>query len=111
VSLADLVGETLMVSSTTGTTTLDLWPPDQRPTIGADLPTIDDWLIAIATSAGVGVTPASTATLHPHPDVRFVPIVDAPMVPLVLVWPRRNAHPHTTVFVAMARNAVRDVAL
>jgi DNA-binding transcriptional LysR family regulator len=106
VSLADLTGETLIVSSTTGTTTLDLWPGPLRPMIGADLPTIDDWLIAIATSAGIGVTPASTATLHPHPDVRFIPILDAPTVPLVLVWPRHNPHPHTKAFVANAQHAV-----
>ena len=107
VSLADLAGETLVVSSITGTTTLDLWPKPPRPNIGADLLTIDDWLIAIATSAGVGITPASTATLHPHPDVRFVPIRDAPTVPLVLVWPRHNPHPHTKAFVANAQNALR----
>jgi DNA-binding transcriptional LysR family regulator len=106
VSLADLSGETLIVSSTTGTTTLDLWPEPPRPTIGADLPTIDDWLIAIATSGGIGITPASTATLHPHPDVRFIPIIDAPTVPLVLVWPRRNPHPHTKAFVANAAHAL-----
>jgi DNA-binding transcriptional LysR family regulator len=106
VSLADLVGETLIVSSTTGTTTLDLWPTPPRPTIGADLPTIDDWLIAIATSAGIGITPASTAALHPHPDVRFIPILDAPTVPLVLVWPRHNPHPHTKAFVANAQHAL-----
>lgn len=106
VSLADLTDETLILSSTTGTTTLDLWPRPPRPTIGADLPTIDDWLIAIATSAGIGITPASTATLHPHPDVRFIPILDAPKVPLVLVWPRHNPHSHTKAFVANAQHAM-----
>jgi DNA-binding transcriptional LysR family regulator len=111
VSLGDLATETLIVSSTTGTTTLDLWGETARPTIGADLPTIDDWLIAIATSAGIGVTPASTATLHPHPDVRFIPISDAPSVPLVLVWPRRNPHPHTAAFVATAHDAMGTLAL
>jgi DNA-binding transcriptional LysR family regulator len=110
VSLSDLAGETLIVSSVTGTTTLDLWPSPPRPTIGADMPTIDDWLIAIATSTGVGVTPASTATLHPHPDVRFVPISDAPIVPLVLVWPRHNSHPYTKAFVSNAQRAVRNLA-
>ncbi|MEP7114679.1 MAG: LysR family transcriptional regulator [Ilumatobacteraceae bacterium] len=107
VSLADLANETLILSSTTGTTTLDLWPEPPRPTIGADLATIDDWLIAIATSAGIGITPASTATLHPHPDVRFIPIHDAPTVPVVLAWPRHNPHPHTKAFVANAQRAVR----
>jgi DNA-binding transcriptional LysR family regulator len=110
VSLSDLAGETLIVSSVTGTTTLELWPTRPRPTVGADMPTIDDWLIAIATSNGVGVTPASTATLHPHPDVRFVPISDAPTVPLILVWPRHNPHPYTKAFVTNAQRAVRALA-
>jgi DNA-binding transcriptional LysR family regulator len=109
VSLGDLANETLIVSSVTGTTTLDLWPRPPRPTIGADMPTIDDWLIAIATATGVGVTPASTASLHPHPDVRFIPISDAPTVPLLLVWPRHNPHPYTKVFIANAQRAVRSL--
>jgi DNA-binding transcriptional LysR family regulator len=107
VSLADLADETLIVVSTTGTTTLDLWPEPRRPTIGADLTTLDDWLVAIATSTGIGVTPASTAALHPHPDVRYIPILDAPTVPLVMAWPRSNPHPHTAAFVANARHAVQ----
>lgn len=107
ISLADLAGETLVVNSLAGTTTLDLWPASARPTIGADMSTIDDWLLAIATSIGVGVTPASTAGLHPHPDVRFIPIHDAPSVPLVLAWPKQQPHPHTTAFVAAARNALK----
>lgn len=106
VSLADLTDENLVVSSVTGTTTLELWPDPPRPTIGADLETIDDWLIAIAAAIGVGVTPASTVVLHPHPDVRFIPIHDAPTVPLVLVWLRHNPHPHTKAFVATARHAL-----
>ena len=110
VSLSDLVNETLIVVSVTGTTTLDLWPEAPRPLIGADLTNIDDWLIAIAASTGIGMTPASTATLHPHPDVRFIPIRDAPTVPLVLVWPRSNPHPHTKAFVASAQGAVRRMA-
>lgn len=106
VSLADLAGETLIINSLTGTTTLDLWPQPPRPTIGADLATIDDWLIAIATSAGVGVTPVSTAMHHPHPDVRFVRIRDAPTVPLVMAWPRSGSHPYTKAFVAVAREVM-----
>ena len=47
----------------------------------------------IAAGAGFGVTVASTAQLHRHPDVRYVPVADAPPVPLLLAWPRRGAHP------------------
>ena len=106
VSLADLSAETLVINSVAGTTTLDLWPQPPRPTIGANLTTIDDWLLAIATCSGIGITPASTAALHPHPDVRFIPIDDAPTVSLVLAWPRHQPHPHTAAFVALARHAM-----
>jgi DNA-binding transcriptional LysR family regulator len=106
VSLADLSAETLVINSIAGTTTLDLWPQPPRPTIGADLTTIDDWLLAIATCSGIGITPASTAALHPHPDVRFIPIDDAPTVSLVLAWPRHQPHPHTAAFVALARHTI-----
>lgn len=108
VSLADLADETLIVNSIAGTTTLDLWPGPRRPTIGADTTTIDDWLVAIAASTGIGITPASTATLHPHPDLRYIPIHDAPTVPLVLAWPRHQPHPYTTAFVATARQALES---
>jgi DNA-binding transcriptional LysR family regulator len=111
VSLADLTGETLIVNSIAGTTTLDLWPLPPRPTIGADLTTIDDWLLAIATSTGIGVTPASTAALHPHPDVRYIPIHDAPSVPLLLAWPRHQPHPHVAAFVSAARQAMKPAVV
>ena len=62
-----------MVNSLAGTTTLDLWPKDARPVAVTDTTNIDSWLITIATGTGVGVTPASTARLHPHPDIRYVP--------------------------------------
>ena len=107
VSLSDLAGETLVVNTAAGSTTVSLWPGPERPTVGIDAATIDDWLIAIATGAGAGVTAASTATLHPHPDVCFIPIVDAPPLPVIAIWPRRHAHPDVRKFVALARRELR----
>lgn len=92
VSLADLASERLVVSSRAGMTTPDLWPQGRRPTVVADRPTTDDWLVSIASGFGIGVSVESTATLHPHPQVRFVPLLDAPPVPLLLVWPDRGGH-------------------
>lgn len=109
ISLADLADEVLVVSTVAGTTTLDLWPPEARPTVGLDTATVDDWILAIATGAGVGITASSTAELHPHPDVRFVAITDAPTMPVSLVWPRGRPHPQTTAFVASARRAMGDL--
>jgi hypothetical protein len=60
--------------------------------VAMEVPTVDDWLVAIASGDGFGVTVASTARLHPHPDVKYVPIDDAGLVPLLLAWPRSGAH-------------------
>jgi DNA-binding transcriptional LysR family regulator len=89
----DDLAELTLIGSTMGTTTPALWPDGRRPVLGAEVNTMDDWLVAIATGAGFSVTVASTAVLHPHPDVRYVPLADAPPVPLMLAWPRRNPHP------------------
>lgn len=59
-------------------------------------------LISIAMGTGFGVSVASTATLQPHPDVRYVPLVDAPAVPMLLVWPKREPHPHVRELLRVA---------
>ncbi|MBI5088347.1 MAG: LysR family transcriptional regulator [Actinobacteria bacterium] len=82
-----------LVATSVGVTTPELWPEGQRPIVSTEVSTVDDWLVAIASGAGFGVTVASTAKLHPHPDVRYVPVDDAPLVALLLGWPRRGAHP------------------
>lgn len=92
VTLADLSGDTV-VPTQVGITTPELWPEGQRPNATTEVATVDDWLVAIASGAGFGVSVVSTAVLHPHPDVRYVPLRDAPPVPLLLAWPRRGAHP------------------
>ena len=51
----------------------------------------------------------STAVLHPHPDVVYLPLLDAPPVPVLLAWPRRGEHPQSKAFVATAIDAVRTV--
>ncbi len=110
-TLADLADQRLIVQTSAGMTTPELWPPSRRPTVGLEVTTTDDWLIAIATGAGIGVSVASTAELHPHPDVHFVPLTDAPSVPLLLVWPRIDAHPHVRDFIQIAREATQHAAL
>lgn len=105
VRLADLADQPLVVQTRAGTTTPELWPHDARPSTALEVTTMDDWLVAIASGAGVGVSVVSTATLHPHPDVRFVPLADAPPVPLLIAWPRRGAHPWVKELVRIAREA------
>lgn len=91
-ALPDLADGAL-VQTSTGITTLELWKDGRRPKLGVEVTTVDDWLVAIASGEGFGVSVASTAALHRHPSVRYVKLTEAPLVPLYLAWPRRGAHP------------------
>ena len=61
---------------------------ESRPQPHAD---IDDAAMSVelaAAGAGPVVLPMSVARLHARKDVTFLPLTDAPSVPVVLVWPR-----------------------
>ena len=102
-TLGDLADEHVVLSPTAGTTTLDLWPAGARPRHVVEVANTDEWLMAIATGDAVGVTGASTATQHPHPGVRFVPMPSVAGLRVSLVWPVRGAHPSSADFAAVAR--------
>lgn len=91
-TLEQLGGEPL-VATTVGVTTPALWPEGNRPSVAAEVATVDDWLVEIAAGTGFGVTVESTAELHRHPDVRYIPLDGVAPVSLLLAWPRRGAHP------------------
>jgi DNA-binding transcriptional LysR family regulator len=63
---------------------------------------VEEWLEAIAAGRGVGLTPASTGRLYSHPQIRYRPVLDAPLVPMVLAWPRSAPHPLVADFVGIA---------
>jgi DNA-binding transcriptional LysR family regulator len=94
VRLADLAGRTLLIDPRTGTTTLELWPPDARPST-AEIHDIDDWLTQISAGASVGVTAESTAHQYPRPGVVYRPVRDAEPIAVRLAWWRDDAHPAT----------------
>ncbi len=107
VALGRLAQETLVWTPSMGTTTLDLWPAQARPVRTIAVDNIDEWLAVIAAGGAVGLTPESTAITHPHPGVRFVPVIDVPDLPVWLVWPRTAVHPDVEAFVDLARTSVR----
>jgi DNA-binding transcriptional LysR family regulator len=90
--LADLAGRVVAVDPRTGTTTADLWPPDDRPEV-AEVHDVDDWLAVIASGRCVGVTAESTLTQYRRQGVVFRRVRDAPPVPVRLVWWRDEPHP------------------
>lgn len=104
-TLADLAGHTVLLDATTGTTTVQLWPPGRCPaTVAVD--SLDEWLATIADGRGVGVTAAATRELHPFPGVAYVPLVGVAGIPVQLAWSDPPTHPRVPDLLAVAREVV-----
>ena len=103
---AELAGHPLVVNKLSGTVGPGLWPAAERPRVAVACRTYDEWIEMVAAGRGVGVLPAS-ARLHPHPQVRYVTLADAPPVSLVLVRPALGAHPLSGLLEDLARTAAR----
>jgi DNA-binding transcriptional LysR family regulator len=98
--LDQLHDRTLVIDRRTGSTTVDLWPEDARPTIEYTHD-VDDWLAAIASGRCVGVTPQATTTQYRRDGVVYRPLRDAPPVDVHLIWHRQDPHPATEEAVAL----------
>ncbi|MEW2081521.1 LysR family transcriptional regulator [Streptomyces sp. NPDC005283] len=102
-TLADLAAGPVILNTVSGLTTPDLWPADSRPTTTLTVANTDDWLTAIAAGRGTGASVASTAEMHPHPDVTYRPLSDAPPAPVLLAWRESAPHPALPQLVELAR--------
>jgi DNA-binding transcriptional LysR family regulator len=105
-TLTDLAHEVIALAPAIGTTTLELWPADARPSRVVEVTNTDEWLVAIASGEAVGVTPESTPSQHPHPGVRFVPLPGLPGVTVSLVWRQDRPHPALADFVSVVHRCV-----
>ncbi|MEU4625641.1 LysR family transcriptional regulator [Actinoplanes sp. NPDC023801] len=104
VHLADLSGQPVVVCSTAATTT-GFWSRGRQPHI-LEVAGVDEWLTTIATGEAIGVTTQGTGHSHPHPGIRYLPIVDAGPVAVLLLRPRVATHPVTEAFVGHVRKMV-----
>jgi DNA-binding transcriptional LysR family regulator len=105
-ALADLADDPVVVNTVSGTTGTALWPPDRRPARTVEVTGTEDWLAAIAAGRGVGVTVSATAELTGYPGVRFLPLTDAPPVPVSLAWTDPPTHPAIESLIRLAREVV-----
>ncbi|GAA2969269.1 MULTISPECIES: LysR family transcriptional regulator [Streptomyces] len=105
-SLADLTAGAVVLNTVSGTTTLGLWPPDDRPAATLTVANTDDWLTAIAAGRGAGVSGSSTAGMHPHAGVAYRPLEDAPPLPVLLARRDGPAHPALAELLSLAREIV-----
>ncbi|MEU7902695.1 LysR family transcriptional regulator [Actinoplanes sp. NPDC049118] len=90
----DLTRYTVAIDSRTGTTTLDLWPPDARPAAVRETPAVDEWLTLIAAGQAVGVTSEATAHQYPRPGVAYRVLRHAPRISVSLAWWRDDPPGH-----------------
>jgi len=100
--LRSLRSEKLVINVVSGTTRIDLWPPNEGPRLIVEVRNVEEWLEAIAAGRGIGMTPATAARLYTHPQICYRPILDAPPVQIVMAWPAKAAHPLKASFVAAA---------
>ncbi|WP_437013504.1 LysR family transcriptional regulator [Streptomyces sp. enrichment culture] len=108
VRLAELADRQVVLCATAATTDR-LWSGGRRPRT-LEVANVDEWLTVIATEEAVGVTTESTEHSHPHPGIRYLPLVDAPAVTVRLVRPRVPTHPATRAFLDHVRRmTVADV--
>ncbi|OLZ62595.1 hypothetical protein AV521_41475 [Streptomyces sp. IMTB 2501] len=109
VTLAGIRSDPLVVNTVSGTTSADLWGREldaERALVGVR--NLEEWLHAVAAGRGIGITPASTAVLHPHPLVAYRPLRGVPPVPVLLAWPMDRPHPLVADFVELARQHCHD---
>ncbi|GCE01034.1 LysR family transcriptional regulator [Embleya hyalina] len=101
IRLDEIPARTLVIDRRTGTTTLNLWPENERPAV-TYTHDIDDWLAAIATSHCVGLTPQATAAQYRRDGIVYRPLRNATPVPVHLIWRRQDPHPATHAALALA---------
>lgn len=85
----------------------DAWTP--RGVSGVDPPwasnarTFEEALDLAAAGCGVVMAPALVSERHPRTDVRFVPVIDMPPVPIHVAWRHDDASSVVAEFVAAVR--------
>ncbi|WP_130011775.1 LysR family transcriptional regulator [Serinicoccus sediminis] len=88
--MADFTSRTVALDTSTGTTTTDLWAPDQAPGDYRLVRGTDEWLTVIAAGHAVGLTSEATAAQYSRRGVVFRPVLDAPPVEVLLIWWRED---------------------
>lgn len=102
VAMRDFAGATVGIDSRTGTTTLDMWPPDAAPAATRDTTGVDEWLTLIAAGQAIGLTSAATARQYPRPGITYRRVRDAQPVPVWLAWWRDNKPASAPALVRLA---------
>lgn len=85
----------LVVNTMSGSTTADSLPRSDSGRSITECRNFDEWLELVAAGAGIGIVPEICRRRVSHPDIRYVPIPDAPPAQVGLAW--RSAPPPSRV--------------
>lgn len=102
----DAAGWTLVVNTVSGTTGPWCWPDGGGPHRFVPTANFDEWVESVAAGRGIGVLPAVAERRGIHPAIRFIPLRNAPLIPVSLVFRPGAREPLLRRFVQAALAAV-----
>ncbi|HEX4253363.1 MAG TPA: LysR family transcriptional regulator [Pseudonocardia sp.] len=76
----------LVVNIVSGTTGPWSWPAGQGPTTIVETTNFDEWIESVAADRGIGVVPEVAMRRNIHSAVTFLPVVNAPPIPVSLAF-------------------------
>lgn len=92
---AALPDRPVIVNTMSGSTTPELLPHTRGERRIVECRNFDEWIELVAADAGIGVVPEISARRVTHPDIRYLPILDAPPSYVGIAW--RSAPPPSRV--------------
>ncbi|WKX07870.1 LysR family transcriptional regulator [Streptomyces sp. NL15-2K] len=106
VSWAELADHPLVVNSMSGAIQDADWSADAPPAGTVRCHNFDECLESVAAGRGVSVMPDLVLRRNLHPAVAFVPLREAPSIPLSLIRPVQGAHPLAERFALVTRKVL-----
>jgi len=105
----DAADWTLVVNTVSGTTGPWSWPDGGGPRRFVPTANFDEWVESVAAGRGIGVLPDVAQRRGIHPAIRFIPLRNAPLIPVSLVFRPDVRAPLMRRFVQAALAAVRPL--
>jgi DNA-binding transcriptional LysR family regulator len=103
----DAADWTLVVNTVSGTTGPWCWPGGGGPRRFVPTANFDEWVESVAACRGIGVLPDVAERRGIHPAIRFIPLRNAPLIPVSLVFRPGVREPLLRRFVQAALAAVK----
>jgi len=104
----DIPNWPLVVNIVSGTTGPWSWPAGQGPRTVVETTNFDEWIESVAADRGIGVVPQVAMRRNIHSAVTFLPVVNAPPIPVSLAFLPNVQEALLRQFVEAALGALKD---